>query len=254
MRLRWIGTEPRQTVPSLPTVMLKPGKLLSLENGGRASIIDMTRSPPVATPTNSPSQMRYWANATVQADGRVFVSGGSAVYNELSGVAYRAETWDPDTEQWTPGAVASRARLYHSVGLLLPDATILTGGGGAPGPQTNPNAEIYYPPYLFRPDGSFASRPKITSAPGNALSWNQGFSLGVSSGVKASRVTFVRMSSVTHAYDSEARFFELGFSQNGSNLNLSTPASRAEAPPGYYLVFVFDQDGVPSVGRILRLM
>ena len=45
-------------------------------------------------------------------------------------------------------------RLYHSTSLLLPDGSVLTAGGGAPGPVTNLNAEIYYPPYLFKKDGS----------------------------------------------------------------------------------------------------
>ena len=45
-------------------------------------------------------------------------------------------------------------RLYHSAALLLPDATVLTLGGGANGPQLNLNAEIYYPPYLFNADGT----------------------------------------------------------------------------------------------------
>ena len=54
-------------------------------------------------------------------------------------------------------------RLYHSTSLLLPDATVITMGGGTPGPETNLNAEIYYPPYLFNDDGTAAARPTITS-------------------------------------------------------------------------------------------
>jgi hypothetical protein len=255
-KLSWVGTAPRATVPALPTVMLTPGKLLSLEKGGKASIVDMTKNPPVATPTSNLSQMRFWASATVQADGHVFVNGGSTVYNQMTNVAYRSETWNPDTEQWTPGATATRSRLYHSVSMLMPDATILTGGGGAPGPETNPNAEIYYPPYLFKKDGSgtLATRPKITSAPANALQWDQAFNIGVSTGTQVSRVTLTRMSTVTHSYDSEGRFFDLAYTQSGNTVALRTPAGRPEAPPGYYLLFAFDAAGVPSVGRIIRLM
>ncbi len=45
-----------------------------------------------------------------------------------------------------------KPRLYHGNALLLPDATVLVFGGGAPAPTGvagNLNAEIYYPPYLF---------------------------------------------------------------------------------------------------------
>ncbi|HKY89383.1 MAG TPA: galactose oxidase early set domain-containing protein, partial [Nevskiaceae bacterium] len=112
------------------------------------------------------------------------------------------------------------------------------------------------PPYLFKKDGSgqFAPRPQITSAPQNALGWNKPFSIDVSAGTQVSRVTFVRMSTVTHSYDSESRFFELPHTQSGNTVSLKTPGNRADAPPGYYLVFAFDASGVPSVGRIVRML
>ena len=77
--------------------------------------------------------------------------------NAATGVAYTSEIFDPATNSWSTGATATRMRLYHSTSLLLPDATVITMGGGTPGPETNLNAEIYYPPYLFDGDGT-ASR------------------------------------------------------------------------------------------------
>ena len=68
----------------------------------------------------------------------------------MVGVNYQAEIWNPNTGQWTRGAEAVRARLYHSTALLLPDASVSMAGGGNPGPQFNDNAEIYYPPYLVQ--------------------------------------------------------------------------------------------------------
>ena len=76
------------------------------------------------------STQRQWVSATVLPDGRVLGTGGSAVENQLSGVNNVAEIWSPATGQWTQGAVAVRARLYHSSALLLPDATVLIAGGG----------------------------------------------------------------------------------------------------------------------------
>ena len=37
--------------------------------------------------------------------------------------------------------------------VLMPDATVLVAGGGAPGPQNNLNFEVYYPPYLYDASG-----------------------------------------------------------------------------------------------------
>ena len=92
------------------------------------------------------------------ADGRVLVSGGSAVNNAATGVAYTVGDLQPGHQLVDDRATATRMRLYHSVSLLLPDATVITMGGGTPGPETNLNAEIYYPPYLFNSDGT-AGRP-----------------------------------------------------------------------------------------------
>ncbi len=128
--------------------------------GGRdnkAAIIDISGATPVVTSAGTLSQVRSWSNATVLADGKVAVTGGSAVANTTTQVAYQMELFDPITKAWTVGPSAPRMRLYHSTSVLLPDATLFTGGGGAPGPQTNLNAEIYYPPYLFKQDGTLAT-------------------------------------------------------------------------------------------------
>ena len=86
------------------------------------------------TSTGSPSQERFWSTLTVLPDGKVLATGGSAVANQLTGVAYQAESWDPATGRWTLGASAAKPRLYHSTAILLPDATVLTAGGGAAAP------------------------------------------------------------------------------------------------------------------------
>jgi galactose oxidase len=38
--------------------------------------------------------------------------------------------WDPETLTFTILAPAAVPRNYHSIGLLLPDARMLNGGGG----------------------------------------------------------------------------------------------------------------------------
>ena len=88
---------------------------------------------PVVTPTQSMSSQRRLVNATILPNGKVLATGGSQVNNELTGVNNSAEIWDPTTGTWRQGPSGQRARLYHSMSLLLPDARVLVGGGGAPG-------------------------------------------------------------------------------------------------------------------------
>ena len=111
------------------------------------------------------STRRQWVSATVLPDGKVLATGGSEVENQLTNVNNSAEIWNPSTGHWHVGTSGVKARLYHSSALLLPDATVLVAGGGAPGPQVNTNAEIYSPPYLFDAAGALAPRPQIISAP-----------------------------------------------------------------------------------------
>ncbi len=124
---------PQTTLTSydLPTVMFAPGMLLSLRGLGQAVTVNLNGPSPVITPTANIEQPRFWASGTVLPDGTVLVTGGSAVANQLTGVDYTAEIWNPATGQWTAGANAAKPRLYHSIALLLPDGSVLTGAGGA---------------------------------------------------------------------------------------------------------------------------
>jgi len=237
---------------SSSAAMFRPGKILQL--GGRsngAAVIDITGPQPVVTPTQSMSSKRMWASATVLADGRVVATGGSGVANTLDDVNTSAEIWDPSTGQWTVGASGLRARLYHSSALLLPDASLLVAGGGAPGPLVNLHAEVYYPPYLYDATGNFAPRPSIVSAP-DSLQVGQNFSIGVGT-ANIRRVTMVKTGSVTHSVNMDQRFIELPFTASSGTLFVQMPGSVAETPPGYYLVFVINDQGVPSVGKIVRM-
>ncbi len=134
--------------------MFAPGRILQFGgNSNGAIVIDINGASPTVTPTQSMSSQRRLVTATMLADGKVLATGGSQVWNELTGVNNIAEIWNPATGTWTQGYEGALARLYHSTALLLPDATVLVAGGGAPGPLNNLNAEIYYPPYLFTAGG-----------------------------------------------------------------------------------------------------
>lgn len=237
----------------LPAVMFAPGKILSFRKLNRAVVIDLNGATPTSSSTGGVGMDRYHGSATVMADGKVLVSGGSMVSNVALGVAYTSRIWDPAKKSWTTTPSAKKMRLYHSVSLLLPDGRVLLGGGGAPGPQTNLNAEIYTPPYLYKQDrtATLATRPVITSAPQTAA-WGARINVGVDvAGV--SRVTLVKTGSATHTVDFDQRFLPLIHTASGTQLSVTMPANANLASPGYYMLFVFNSAGVPSVARIIKL-
>ncbi len=237
----------------LPSVMFAPGKILSLRKFNRATVIDLNGATPTSTWTWGVGMDRYHGSATVLADGKVLVSGGSMVSNTAIGVAYTARIWNPANNSWTTTPSGKKMRLYHSVALLLPDGRVLLGGGGAPGPQNNLNAEIYTPPYLYKQDWSatLATRPVITSAPQTAA-WGARINVGINvAGV--SRVTLVKTGSATHTVDFDQRFLPLTHTASGTQLSVTMPANANVAPPGYYMLFVFNSAGVPSVAKIIKL-
>jgi YVTN family beta-propeller protein len=231
--------------------MFRPGKILQMGgNSNAATVIDINGPVPVATPTQSMSTMRKWVSATVLPDGKVLATGGSEVENQLTGVNNRAEIWNPATGQWRLGTAAVKARLYHSGALLLPDATVLISGGGAPGPQVNTNAEIYYPPYLFDSSGSFAVRPSITSWPSSAT---VGDTLPLEVSGDVARIALVKTGSVTHSVNMDQRFVELPFTTSGAFAWAQLPARATDTPPGFYMMFAVDSAGVPSTAKMLRI-
>ena len=239
---------------NLPAAMYQPGKILSLRAAAKASVVDINGGTPVVTPTASLSADRRFGNATVLADGKVWANGGSSTGNDLVGARYDSETWDPATGAWTLGATAAKARLYHSISMLMPDGSVLTGGGGAPGPITQLNAEIYFPPYLYKTDGSGlpADRPVITAAP-TAGTWGETLAVTMADTNPVTRMTLVRFGAVTHAFGNDQRFQDVSFTQNGQDLAVTLPASANYAPPGFYMLFALDAQGVPSHAKIVRL-
>ncbi|RZI86229.1 MAG: DUF1929 domain-containing protein [Rubrivivax sp.] len=243
----------------LPSLMYAPGKVLSMRMLGIASDIDMNTDEPVVKSAGWYLPIRFNAMATVLADGQVFLSGGGLKNDDAGSPILSnrvSEIWNPQTRQWHSAGVAQKDRLYHSVALLMQDATVLTGAGGAGYSKASNNLdiEIYYPPYLFKKDGSgqFADRPKINQAPA-VVKWGEAFDVQVQGG-DVSKVSLVQMGSATHAQVYDQRFMDLSFSKKpGGALSITSPATRNLAPPGYYYLFVFDAAGVPSVAKVIRL-
>jgi YVTN family beta-propeller protein len=233
--------------------MFLPGRILQFGgNSNSAIVIDVTSGSPSVTTTGSLSYQRRLGVATVLPNGRVLATGGSTEWNTLTGVSYEAEIWNPATGQWALGATYTRARLYHSVALLLPDATVMVAGGGAPGPQNNLNHEVFYPPYLFKSDRTEAVRPTISAAP-TVVDPGRTVQVSVSHDRPIGKVTLVKSGSVTHGWNMDQRFVDLPFNAQGGALNVQIPGRASDVPPGMWMLFVLDDTGVPSVAKMLRV-
>jgi YVTN family beta-propeller protein len=237
--------------------MFAPGRILQYGgNSNLAIVIDINGTTPTISTTASMLRQRRLSTATLLADGKVLATGGSRVWNAMTDVSYEAEIWNPQTGQWTVGASAVKPRLYHGNALLLPDATVLVFGGGAPSPSGVPgnlNAEIYYPPYLFAPAGALATRPVIESAP-TVVDTGRTVQVAVTSAREVSRVTFVKTGSATHGWNMDQRFVDLPFNEASDGaLAVQIPARASDVPPGTWMMFVIDDAGVPSEAQLVRV-
>jgi hypothetical protein len=234
-------------------VMYQPGKIL-YAGGGRttntAEIIDLNQATPAWRWTGSMAFPRRHLNATVLPTGQVLVTGGTSGtgFTDESKAVHAAELWDPATGKWTIMASNVVNRVYHSTSLLLRDGRVLhTGSGDAAGNTNHYDAEIFSPPYLFK-----GARPSIGSAP-SAVAYGQSFFVGTSNPTAITRVTWIRLGSVTHAFDMNQRFIELSFVRTTGGLTVKAPINRNLAPPGHYFLFILNGTGVPSSAKIVQI-
>jgi hypothetical protein len=252
--------------PTSTAVMYDVGKILQVGGNGyadgynsdssaRATTIDINGPTPVVTDVASMVNPRQWGSATVLPTGRVLVTGGTRHANDGGSAAvYAAELWNPATATWTTMAPASAIRVYHSTAILVPNGTVLSAGGGVPGPATNFNAEVYYPPYLFSSSGgpaALADRPRMIGITDTHFAPGASFQIEMADARVISKVAIVGFSSTTHSFNAGQRLYPAGFTQSGTMLTIGMPPSHAITPPGYYLVFAVDSLGVPSRGQTI---
>ena len=79
------------------------------------------------------------------------------------------------------------------------------------------------------------------------------FTVATPDAARIKKVTLIALGSVTHAFDQNQRLLTLGFTPGTGSLTITAPASNIAAPPGYYLLFLVNDVGVPSLGRMVRV-
>jgi galactose oxidase len=276
---RWaaVGQRDQARRDYAPSVMYGLDKVVYIGGGNdpgtqqptaAAEVIDLRAAAPAWHPTNPMHFPRRQHNATILADGTVLVTGGSrggggpgnpSGFNDLGAgqPVHTAELWDPATGQWTELAAELVDRCYHATAVLLPDATVVSAGGGEYRPAKTPapndpadshrDAQVFSPPYLFK-----GPRPVITSAPAS-VNHGDTFEVATAQAADIAKVTFIRLSSVTHSCNMNQHINVLAFQAKPGALTISAPASPNECPPGHYLLFVVSKQGGPSVAAIVRM-
>jgi hypothetical protein len=226
----------------------------------RVSIVDFTQSNPTYRQVASLNYARMHHSAVLLPDRTVFVCNGSQMNENTSKGVLPAEIYNPANGTWTAVATPNATdRVYHSIALLLPDGSVLTGGG-------NPNRanscvannqppqncedlrlEIYSPPYMSQP------RPTIQSAP-STINYGNTIVIQTPQAGNIQWVHLIKPMATTHTYDTEQRLVDLPIVSSTSNsLKVSVTNNRNLATPGYYMLFITDKNGIPSVASWTQL-
>ena len=194
------------------------------------------------------NRARTLHNAVLLPDRTVFVSGGGLRGESRTDAVTMAEIYDPAANVFRPAATASVNRLYHSVALLLPDGRVITAGSNPDRGDDELRLELYHPPYLFK-----GPRPVIHSV---RREWTYGSTVGIHS-PQAGDVKWahlVRPLAVTHSDDASQRLVELPIeSRDVCHLRVRVTDNPNLAPPGWYMLFLCDRSGVPSVAEWIHL-
>lgn len=229
-----------------------PGSLNS------AVIIDINTATPQVTRIADMTYSRSYHTTILLPTGEVLVIGGNGTGVEFNDEQSRLipEIYNPISNTWRTVAAMSVARNYHSTGTLLQDGRVLIAGGGlCRCAADHQDGQIYSPAYLFNPDGSLATRPDIAAAP-NTVGYNQSFNVTIS-GARSeniSQFSLIKLSANTHAMNTDLRRLSVSVSaQNASTYTLRTHANPNVLTPGYYYLFAVNDQGVPSIAKIIQI-
>ena len=244
-------------MPLTPANGFKP-RVMIFGGGNPATatteIIDLSVATPAWTYGVPMSQARIEMNATILPSGQILATGGSLNDEDATTESLNADIYDSTTGALSSAGANAFARLYHSNSLLLPDATVLLLGSNPERGTYEPHMEIYTPAYLYNSDGKLASRPRITNISSRVLGYNSEFTIHTPFANHISSVVLIRAGTPTHSFDMDQRMVGLSYTLEDGKLIVTSPANGNLAPPGYYLLFILNSSGVPSIAKFVQLM
>ena len=212
------------------------------------AIVDLSDGNPRYRAAARMNEPRMHLNATILPERTILANGGARVEEHRVDASLHAELYNPRTRRWRLGARSRVPRLYHSTAILTPDGRVVTAGSN-PRPKADElRIEVFSPPYLFR-----GPRPQLTLAR-NSVRYGGRMQATVPGAADLREVNLLRPGATTHAFNCEQRLLELDVEVTAPDrITLTFPRRRNIAPPGWYMVFAISADGVPSVGRFVRL-
>jgi hypothetical protein len=189
-------------------------------------------------------QGKMYPSVVLLPDGKVLETGG-ALHNRADPV-YETSLYDPATNTFDPVAPDPEERGYHSTAFLLPDGRVMTTGDNPGNGTWNHDVSVYTPPYLLK-----GQRPTITSV--IDTEWTYGDTQRITVDRPIAKAELIRPAAVTHSSDPNQRFVDLPLSVDGNNVDLNVTSNPNLAPPGWYMLFAVDANGVPSVAKWVHL-
>ena len=207
------------------------------------------------------------------------VGGRPCTFEEREGLHF--QMFDPATGSVTRLARTTVSRGLHGTATLLPDGSVFFAGENREAlvrpddpsfplltsfagliPRGDPDlgvpvGQLFFPPYLFKQDGTRAARPVITNAPED-ISYGGHFDIKVAGNPsQISSVVMLRSDHNTHSLTTGDRYVKLSFHQKGAahkgEIRVRAPKLPAQAVPGIYMLYVLDGAGVPSLAKRVYL-
>ncbi|MBT2406147.1 MULTISPECIES: glyoxal oxidase [unclassified Streptomyces] len=182
---------------------------------------------------------------------------GHGPFNPKADLKYRQTELRDARGHWRLGPAQRLPRGYHSNALIMPDGRMLVTGDELQQIANDPDIgdgmdgsiELYEPAYLHR-----GSRPALDQAPAGELAHDAEFRVRTSTPADVKRAVLLAPTTVTHAVNTSQRHLELRFTGvRGDTVGLRTPPTTADAPPGYYMLFLLNAKGVPSTAKWVKL-
>jgi hypothetical protein len=242
-----------------PTVMIMGGSSSDTAPATNTTeIINLSAATPKWVYGPNMSQPRIHLNSTILPTGNILVTGGEEYSENTSTASFNADLYhpnagDPAYNTFTSAGANSVPRAYHSNAILLPDATVILTGSNPPNVKYEDRVELYQPAYLFNSNGTLASRPVISGVPTGSIGYNSAFAVETPNAANIQQVVLMRPGAPTHAFDMEQRLVGLTFTSNSGVLTVTSPPNSNIAPPGYYMLFILNKSGVPSVAQWVQL-